>query len=215
MAILVGKTFLVVYSYRTLKYPCNPYVILGKNGTLVRLFVYEYFFVFNMKAHKAQAAMTVFLVIGVILVAAVAYLIGHQSGMNRNVESTILQHELDGDMQNSVPMNTESSTVTGSGDGVTQESPTLTQAQATALVASQWSWQNSQEFRVTVTITQQDGQYRVTAIGSGGDDSIASTRRIATAAYANGSWTLGPATVDWSCYAHRGGHTNFSTVPCP
>lgn len=161
-----------------------------------------------MKAHKAQATTTVFLVIGVILVAAVAYLIGRQSGQVRGIEPAP-QVNVVQEVPAEQPARQETPSV--------QDSPVLTQAQANILANTAWgACSGGEDCRSrTVVISQNSsGQYVVTATYSGiADDSIAAFRYVSIATYANGSWSLGQATKTQQCRINRG-HQDFSAAAC-
>lgn len=46
------------------------------------------------------------------------------------------------------------------------------------------------------------------------DDSVAGEKRIIEFKFENGIWTILKMTLGMKCYEYRGGHTNYSGVPC-
>lgn len=154
-----------------------------------------------MQSNKG-IAVGIIAVIVIVLVGIVAYGAGKRASAPVVVEDSTQTPALQSD-----------NTALQSGQNVEDESPALTQEIALQLVASEWNWVPGQESRLSVTISQSSGQYYVTADMSGGDDSIATFRRVAPAMYTGGQWTLGQVTTSQKCHVGRG-HQDFSAAAC-
>jgi hypothetical protein len=100
-------------------------------------------------------------------------------------------------------------------ESVTENSPTLTQAQAEALVKKEWGpCAPDSCSNLSVAMNRNDfGQIRITAIYSLMDDSVAKSKKEALAVNTGGTWHLGHSIDSFSCQSGRG-HTNFSIVSC-
>ena len=162
-----------------------------------------------MKAEKAYINMTAMVIIGAIVIAGVAYLIGRQSGQMRAVTpapQVNVTQQIPAEQQ---PVKQAAPT--------TQGSPVLTQGEANVLANTAWGVCSGGEdcrSRTVVITTNTQGQYVVTATYSGiADDSIAAFRYVSIATYANGSWSLGQTTKTQQCRMNRG-HQDFSAAAC-
>jgi hypothetical protein len=93
--------------------------------------------------------------------------------------------------------------------------PTLTQAQAQALVIQSWGGCTPDTCgSVVVTVQNNNGTFTVTAIYEGlRDDSSSAQKKVASAYYSNGVWALGNATITQRCQPGRG-HQDFSAALC-
>jgi hypothetical protein len=88
----------------------------------------------------------------------------------------------------------------------------ITQKEAEALVFEKWDSRSPGECGGKVTITVNENNM-ISAIFPNCDDSVAFTKKEATATYRNGTWILETPVSTWACHLNRG-HQDFNTTPC-